>query len=54
MDNGAFLAAGILAGNKSVNTGGPSDNKLFRSNTVIHVGSTGVKKTSPTPKETKD
>lgn len=55
MDNGAFLAAGILAGNKSVNTGGPSDNKLFRSNTVIHVGSTGVKKNpSPTPKETND
>lgn len=53
MDNGVFLAAGILAGNKSVNTGAPSDNKLFGSNTVIHVGSFGGGKT-PTPKESKD
>lgn len=41
MDNGAFLAAGILALHKSVNTGVPNDNKLLRPNTVIHVGSTG-------------
>lgn len=53
MDNGVFLAAGVLAGNKSVNTGAPSDNKLFRSNTVIHVGSFG-EKNSPTPKESND
>lgn len=40
MNNGAFLAADDLAGHKSVDTGVPDD-KLFRPNTVTHVGSNG-------------